>query len=401
MVQPDQGSLAQPAATVTLLTGGGDRPYALGLAQALSDAGIHLDFIGSDELRAPELEANPRINFLNLRSSQDSEASARAKIERILIYYWRLLRYCLCAPPRIFHILWNNKFEFFDRVVLMIFYRALKRKIVLTVHNVNRHERDGRDSSFNRLSLKCQYALCHHLFVHTNAMQRQLHHDFGIAPAKITVISFGLNQTVPETSLTMAQARQRLGLAAQAHVLLFFGNIAPYKGLEYLVRAFISRSASDPELRLVIAGRPKGERDYWPEIRAELERAGCSARTVQRIEYVPEEETEIFFKAADALVLPYTHIFQSGVLFLAYNFGLPVLAADVGSLRDEIVAGETGFIFPSRDVSGLRVCIEGYFESELYRELNVRRMLIRDYARERYSWTKVAAATVAVYSRLK
>ena len=66
-------------------------------------------------------------------------------------------------------------------------------------------------------------------------------------------------------------------------------------------------------------------------------------------EFIPDEETEIYFKAADVLVLPYRHIYQSGVLFLGYSFGLPVLAADVGSLKDEIVEGKTGFVFRPED----------------------------------------------------
>ena len=58
-----------------------------------------------------------------------------------------------------------------------------------------------------------------------------------------------------------------------------------------------------------------------------------------RIESVPDAETELYFKAADVLALPYTHVFQSGVLFLGYNFGLPVIASDVASLREDVVEG--------------------------------------------------------------
>ena len=68
-----------------------------------------------------------------------------------------------------------------------------------------------------------------------------------------------------------------------------------------------------------------------------------------RAEYIPDDETELYFKAADVLVLPYRHIYQSGVLFLGYSFGLPVLAADVGALKEEIVEGKTGFVFKPED----------------------------------------------------
>src|SRR4030095_8054341 len=137
----------------------------------------------------------------------------------------------------------------------------------------------------------------------------------------------------------------------------------------------------------------KGPDDYWKRIQETIRRSGLSDRIVQRIEYIPDEQTEIYFKAADVLVLPYTHVFQSGVLFLGYGFGLPVIAADVGSLREEIVEGETGFIFKRGDSGALAAAIAGYFESDLFRNLERRRAKIVEYATERYSWSIVAART--------
>jgi glycosyltransferase involved in cell wall biosynthesis len=121
---------------------------------------------------------------------------------------------------------------------------------------------------------------------------------------------------------------------------------------------------------------------------------------VEKIEYVPDETTEVYFKAADVLVLPYAHVFQSGVLFLGYSFGLPAIAADVGALKEEIIEGETGFVFKPRDSSDLASKIEKYFESELFRDLKNRRAQIKDYANERYSWSKVTAITIPVYTSL-
>src|ERR1043166_7686954 len=62
--------LGHPVLSVAVLTGGGDKPYALGMAAALASAGVSVDFIGSDELSVPELLSNPRVNFLNLRGDQ-------------------------------------------------------------------------------------------------------------------------------------------------------------------------------------------------------------------------------------------------------------------------------------------------------------------------------------------
>ena len=76
------------------------------------------------------------------------------------------------------------------------------------------------------------------------------------------------------------------------------------------------------------------------------------------------------------------------MLFLGYSFGLPAIAADVGSLREEIIEGETGFVFKARDSSALAQTIEQYFASELFRQLERRRPEIKAYASERYSWNK-------------
>lgn len=390
---------AEPA-QVSLLTAGRDRPYALGLAAALDAAGRPFDFVGSDDVDAPELHQSSRIHFLNLRGDQSVNAGLFQKMTRVLAYYGRLIRYAIAARPKIFHILWNNKFEWFDRTALMLLYKLLGKKIVFTAHNVNVQARDGGDSFLNRATLKFQYRRCDHIFLHTERMKAELVAGFGIPESKATVIPFGLNSTVPDTALTSPVARQRLGLGADDQVLLFFGNLAPYKGVEYLVNAFLQLAARHENLRLIIAGRPKGGETYWGEILAKINASPQRGKFVLKIEFVPDAETEIYFKAADVLILPYTRVFQSGVLFLGYNFGLPAIAADVGSLREEIVEGRTGFVFPARDAAALARAIEGYFAGDLFARLPERRADIREFARARYSWSKVARLTTAVYDRL-
>jgi D-inositol-3-phosphate glycosyltransferase len=217
---------------IALLTGGGDKPYALGMADALTSAGVEVDFIGSDDLSVPEVLNNPRVNFYNLRGDQRSEVSFAAKIIRVAIYYRRLIRYAATAKPRIFHILWNNKIEFFDRTLLMLYYRLLGKKVIFTAHNVNAGKRDSNDSWINRLSLKVQYSLSDHIFVHSEGMKTELISEFDIAADKVSAIPFGINNTVPNTSLSTVVAKQQLGLSSSDKTMLFFGNIAPYKGIE-------------------------------------------------------------------------------------------------------------------------------------------------------------------------
>jgi D-inositol-3-phosphate glycosyltransferase len=121
-------------------------------------------------------------------------------------------------------------------------------------------------------------------------------------------------------------------------------------------------------------------------------------RVVEKIQYVPDADTELYFKAADVLVLPYTKVFQSGVLFLSYSFGLPVIATNAGSFEDDVIVGSTGFLCKRCDPVDLAQAIEKYFESELFKSLETQRQRIREHVRALHSWEFVGEATRNVYS---
>ena len=385
---------------VSLLTGGADRPYVFGLGAALMARVAHLDLVGSDDLDLPQFRGQPNLTFLNLRGSHRSDVNALKKATRILKYYLKLIRYAARARTQIFHILWNNKFETFDRTLLTLYYRCLGKKLVLTVHNVNAGIRDSKDSVLNRLTLRIQYRLADLLFVHTEKMKRELIEQFGVQETKIAVIPFGINNSIPCTKLTPSEAKSMLGLQDSLKIVLFFGNITPYKGLEYLVTAFQSVISRNSEYRLIIAGRPDNCEEYWVSIRQAIDKNLTCGSIVVRAEQIPDELAEIYFKAADVLVLPYRHVYQSGVLFTGYNFGLPALAADVGSLKEEVVDGKTGLVFKAEDAVDLARAIEQYFASDLYANLNIRRSEICEYALIRHSWDVIGQMTIDAYLSL-
>jgi D-inositol-3-phosphate glycosyltransferase len=399
-ISGDTSALASELA-VTLLTGGIDRPYAFGLSMALVSKGVALDVIGSTQIASPEMYAAPKLNFVNLHGDQGQTVTGGKKLWRYLLVYWRLVCYATTAKPKIFHILWNGKLELFDRTFLMLYYKVLGKKIVFTAHNVNVAKRDGYDSFLNRWSLRIQYSLVDHIFVHTDKMKEELVSEYNVRKEIISVIPFGINNSVPDTELTPAQAKRKIQLNSLDRTILFYGRIRPYKGIEYLVAALRRIVDKDDRYRLIIAGEfLKESRQYWTEIQETIEREGLSERVIQEIRFIPDEETEIYFKAADVLVLPYAGVFQSGVLFLAYSFGLPVIATDVGSFRDDVVEGNTGYICRSGDAADLAAAIERYFESSLFKDLDQRRAWIRDFAWARNSWSAVGEETCNVYARL-
>ena len=388
--------------SVSLLTGGSDKPYVFGLATELSSKGVVLDLIASDELNSPEFRSIPRLRFLKLRGDQNPRVSLWKKTVRILSYYTRLIRYAATAKPKIFHILWNNKFFHFDRTLLTHYYKVFGKKVVLTVHNMNTEKRDNKDTRLNRFTLRIQYRLADHLFVHTEKMKQELISEYGVQAGRISVIPLGINNLAPQTNLTAAEAKRRLGIRQDEKAILFFGRIAPYKGLEILVEAFQKGLPPAGDYRLIIAGRPEEGTGsgYWLPIREALQKDVEKGRVLLRAEHIPDEETEIYFKAADVLVLPYRDIYQSGILFLGYSFGLPALVADVGSLKEEIVEGATGYVFKPEDSVDLAKAIENYFASDLYRDLSGHRQKIEQYAKENHSWDSVGQRTVSIYDKL-
>jgi glycosyltransferase involved in cell wall biosynthesis len=337
--------------TVALLTGGGDTPYAFGLATALRARRVGIDVIAGNELDRPEFHGTPYVNFLNLRGNQDPSVSSLSKVVRVLVYYCRLIRYAALAEPTLFHILWNNKFEFFDRTLLTLYYRILGKKIILTVHNVNAGRRDSTDTALNRLSLRIQYRLADHIFVHTDAMKTELVTDFAVRASAVTVIPFGINNAVPITAITPAEARQRLGIGPDERTLLFFGTIVAYKGLEYLLAAFEQLLTVRGDYRLIIAGRPRKDSEkYWASLQPIINRL---------------DQTRIIQKIA---------------------------------LKDDIIEGETGFVFQVKDPADLARAVDRYFSSELFKTLPARRAQIREYVAEQHSWETVGEMTQAVYA---
>lgn len=397
-IAPELSRCLADGIEVGLLTGCQDRPYACGLAMALTAKGLSLEVIGSDEIDCPELHVTSNLRFINLRGRLSQYDKIATKLSKLAVYYARLIGYVAHSDSRILHILWNNKFESFDRTFLMLYYKLCGKKVSLTAHNVNQAKRDLKDSLLNRLTLKIQYRLSDHIFVHTQRMKNELCQDFGVAEKVVTVIRHPINDAFPDTDLTPAEAKKLLGLKNDERTILFLGRLRPYKGIELLLAAFQQLLTSQLNYRLVVAGAPnKGDEGYLDEIRRVANREVNQGQVLLRAEFIPDKEMELYLKAADVLALPYKDIFQSGVLFLAYSFGLPVVATDVGSFREEIIEGETGFICRPDDPADLAATLEKYFSSDLYKDLSTRRGQIKDYANSVHSWSAVAESTRSAY----
>lgn len=392
---------ASSALKVALLTGGFDRPYAFGLAMSLASIDVNLDVVGSDSVDSPEMHTTPNLRFINLWPARRSKESIAAKVWVTIHHYLLLIKYAVVSSRSVFHILWNSKIQLFDRTVIMLLYKAMGRKVALTAHNVNQGRRDGKDTLFNRLTLRIQYRLTDRIFVHTQKMKDELITEFGVAPETAVVIRHPINNAFPETALTPLEAKSRIGVGSAQKTILCLGRIKPYKGIENLLDAFGLLIQKDPTYRLIIAGEvQKGNEEYLATIRRTAVRELQNGQVLLHARFIPDEEMEVYLKAADVLVLPYNEIFQSGVLFLGYSFGLPVIATDVGSFREDIIEGKTGYICRPGDSADLARTLETYFASDLYLDLNAKRREIIDYAAKQHSWMAVGKITRSAYEEM-
>jgi glycosyltransferase involved in cell wall biosynthesis len=384
-----------------LAAGGGDVYYEMGLLSGLVSIGIKVDYIGSNVMKDKEILTNEQVSFYNLRGSQDPSASIGKKITRILKYYFRLFKFAFKTDSAIIHIQWFPKFVYFDRVLLNLYYKVLRKKLVFTAHNVNAGVRDGNDNIINRLTLRFMYKIVDHIIVHTKRMKQQLIDEFNIRDSKVTVVPYGINNMVFNSHLTATEAKKNFGLRDNDRVILFFGIIKTYKGLEDLLLALANLKKKADSIKLIIAGKiDRNYNIYWEELSRIIEENNLKDNIIERIEFIPDTEVEIYFKAADVLILPYKYIYQSGILFLSLTFGLPIIATDVGSLKEIIVEGKTGFVCSPQDPVDLAEKIAKYFQSDLYKNLDVNREEIIKYANEKYSWVKIAEKTFSIYKSL-
>ncbi len=183
--------------------------------------------------------------------------------------------------------------------------------------------------------------------------------------------------TIFGSPIDREEARKSLGITAP-RVLLFFGYVRRYKGLDVLLDA-LARLPAELGVQLVIAGEFY---DPEPAYRNQIRRLGIEDRVILRSEYLPNDAVPRYFSAADAVVLPYRSATQSGIAQIAYNFGTPVIATDVGGLHEVVLHDRTGLIVPPERPDALAEAILLFYRSgkePLYRE-NIQK------EKHRYSW---------------
>src|ERR1700730_16284071 len=176
----------------------------------------------------------------------------------------------------------------------------------------------------------------------------------------------------------------------EEHLILFFGRIWGYKGLEYLIRAEPLISARVPDVRIMIAGQGE-EFSRYTRMMVHPE------RFIVHNEFISEERTAEYLRRASVVVLPYIEASQSGVIPLAYSAAKPVVATTVGGLPEMVEHGRTGYLVPPRDAADLaKALVRLLLDVNLRREMgaNAKHKIELECSPE-----TIARQTVEVYHR--
>jgi len=229
-------------------------------------------------------------------------------------------------------------------------------EVVFVCHNVEPHE----GTPFDRLALTWAYGGADRFVVHAQAERSKMERYAAGRP--VAVVAHPVYDLFAEVaSPDPAAARAELGLGAEEEVLLFFGLIRPYKGLDVLLRAMPEILAKRP-VKLVVAGECYGDDKPLHALIAEL---GIGAALKLDLKYVPNEAVATYMVAADAVVVPYLHATQSGIVQVAYAFGKPVITTRVGGIPEVVWEGETGLLVPPSDPVALAAAVERFFAEKL------------------------------------
>jgi len=178
-------------------------------------------------------------------------------------------------------------------------------------------------------------------------------------------------------------------------VVLFFGTLQAYKGIDVLLEAFAKVRGQLPEARLVIAGAPSGDTNL-EAIREAAERIGG---VDLRPAYVPMDDVAGLFRAARVVVAPYRYANASGVVELAHTFARPVVATRVGDLPAVVEHERSGLLVPPDDPSALADALVRLLDRP--DEAQLMGAAGRERSTERASWSTVAERTEAVYVRCR
>ncbi|HEU4929081.1 MAG TPA: glycosyltransferase [Candidatus Krumholzibacteria bacterium] len=280
---------------------------------------------------------------------------------------------------------WHPFFAPALRSIAAAVKRRSKAPVVFLCHNVLPHEGSSAATVLARWGLRA-----------ADAFLVQSREDLAtlkqIVPNAVAEVHPHPTYTqFAKSAITRSEARQQLGL--DGRVLLFFGLVRAYKGLDDLLRA-VALLPPDLTVTLLIVGEFYEARERYDRL---IQALGIAQRVRVVDRYVPDAEVAQYFMAADLVVLPYRSASQSGIAQTAFAFERPVVVTAVGGLPDVVEDGVTGYVVPPHDPAALVAAITRFFAGD-----DASRMppAIRANA-SRFTWAGCARALIALGERVR
>jgi glycosyltransferase involved in cell wall biosynthesis len=321
-------------------------------------------------------------NFLFPGKTQLSHNKLAKSYPRIVsgfnpLSYFSAVRQLKKSSPTIFI---TNYWMTFFAPMNVFFAKSLKKDClkIAIIHNLIPHEKRFFDSFFNRIFVKSYDGF----IVLSESVKKDL---LAIDPdAKYCLLKHpSYNQFGDK--IARKEAAAALGLDPTKKILLFFGLIRNYKGLDLLLQAF---SNLNKEFILLIAGEVYGDEITYTSLISKSKNKNIHFVN----QFIDEQDVKLYFSVADLCVLPYKSATQSGIQALANSFCLPVLISNVGGLAEDIVDEKNGFMLNDINPLAIQNKIEEIFNenklTQIEENLKMDNLLLND------TWTKFSDSII-------
>ena len=249
-------------------------------------------------------------------------------------------------------------------------------KIICIADNIIPHEHRPGDSTLTKYFLKS----CDAFITMSEKVLKDLHLFEKKKPA--IMVQHPLYDNFGE-AITKTEAREKIGLAIDEKIILFFGFIRPYKGLDILLKAMADKRIKEAGIKLMIAGEYYEDEKRYSEI---IKQLGIEDQLILRTDFIPDSAVRNFLCAADMVIQPYRNATQSGVTPLAYHFEKPMVVTNVGGLPSLVPHEKAGLITEPDPTSIADAILRFYQLGENYFIPHLRT------EKKKYSWSNLVNA---------
>lgn len=361
--------------------------YSLFLCNELTKQNVKVSLVMTED-RCVSFQTN--FDIIKIMPSKNQDKSRVKKTLIFPVYLFKLIKSMFKYDYRIIH------YQFFRlksiETFFYIFLKLLGVKLVYTAHEVLPVEKSNKEIYFDKLIYKFSDAL----IVHSKRNMNDLSVNYKIALEKIYVTPHGSFDFYEGNSrINIESARKELGIDNSKKVMLFFGAIKKYKGVDTLLTALRDYSGND--LVLIIAGEIESE-EIETDLLARINEIPPNVRIIAKFEFIENSRIPVYFTASDLVILPYKKLTHSGVLHLAYSFSKPVIATKVGDFEENVENLKSGLLVNPNDNIELLNAIKKMTSGEL--DLKSMGEYAKKLNEEKYSWEKSAGSLIEVYKCL-